>query len=79
MRPVDSSADAEYQNILTEIGNIGTSTNFNGNAVFSATAANFVTTDGTTAGTTTFAPIRLEFLRTPASDGTGGDARCGSL
>jgi len=50
-----SSANAEYQNILTEIGNIGSTTNFNSNSVFSATATNLVVSDGTTSGTTTFA------------------------
>jgi len=50
-----SSANEEYQSILTEIGNIGSSTNFNGNALFSATATNIVVSDGTTSGTTTFA------------------------
>ncbi len=51
----DGSADAEYQSILTEIANIGTSTNYNNNALFTATATNIVVSDGTTAGTTTFA------------------------
>lgn len=50
-----SSADQEYQNILTEIGNIGSKTNYNGNAVFSATAVNVFVSDGTTAGSTAFA------------------------
>src|ERR1700727_1135639 len=48
-----TAADTEFQSILTEIGNIGTSTNFNSNAVFSATATDFVVSDGTTSGTTT--------------------------
>src|ERR1700748_535961 len=39
------SADQEYQNILTEIGNIGSTTNYNGNAVFSATPVNIVVSD----------------------------------
>ena len=52
-----TAADTEFQSIVTEIGNIGTSTQFNGNAVFSATAASIVTTDGTASGKTTFAPI----------------------
>ncbi len=52
-----SAANTEFQSIVTEIGNIGSKTNFNGNAVFSATAASIVTTDGTSSGTTTFAPI----------------------
>jgi flagellin len=50
-----SSANAEYQNILTEIGNIGSTTNFNGNSVFTGTATNLVVSDGTSTGTTTFA------------------------
>jgi flagellin len=50
-----AAANTEYQSILTEIGNIGTSTNFNSTAVFSATATNFIVSDGTTAGTTTIA------------------------
>jgi flagellin len=49
------AADAEYQSILTEIGNIGTSTNYNGNQIFTATATNIVVSDGTSSGTTTFA------------------------
>ena len=52
-----TAADTEFQSIVTEIGNIGTSTNFNGNQVFTATANSIVTTDGTTGGTTTFAPV----------------------
>ena len=52
-----SAANTEFQSIVTEIGNIGSKTNFNGNGVFSATAASIVTTDGTTSGTTTFAPV----------------------
>jgi flagellin len=52
-----SAANTEFQSIVTEIGNIGTNTNFNGNAVFSATAASIVTTDGTATGTTTYAPV----------------------
>jgi flagellin len=51
----DGSADAEYQSILTEIANIGTSTNYNNNSLFTATATNIVVSDGTTTGTTTFA------------------------
>jgi flagellin len=50
-----TAADTEFQSIMTEIGNIGGKTNFNSTGVFSATATNFVVTDGTTAGTTTIA------------------------
>jgi flagellin len=49
-----SSANQEYQNILTEIGNIGSTTNFNGNQVFSATPTNIFVSDGTSSGSTTF-------------------------
>ncbi len=50
-----TAADTEFQSILTEIGNIGSSTNFNSTNVFSGTATNFVVSDGTTGGTTTVA------------------------
>ena len=49
-----SSANAEYQNILTEIGNIGSTTNFNGTSVFSATAKSVFVSDGTSSGATSF-------------------------
>jgi flagellin len=52
-----TAANTEFTSIVQEITNIGTSTNFNGNAVFSATASNIVTTDGTATGVTTFAPV----------------------
>jgi len=48
------SANQEYQNILTEIGDIGSTTNFNGTGVFSSTATNFVVSDGTSSGTITY-------------------------
>lgn len=48
------SANQEYQNILTEINNIGTTTNFNGNNVFSNTATTVFVSDGTASGATTF-------------------------
>ncbi len=50
-----TAADTEFQSILKEIGNIGTSTNFNSTAVFTAAATYFAVTDGTAAGTTTIA------------------------
>jgi flagellin len=49
-----SSANQEYQNILTEVGNIGSTTNFNGNSVFSATAKNVFVSDGTSSGATSY-------------------------
>jgi flagellin len=69
-----SSADAEYQNILTEIGNIGSTTNFNSSAVFSGTATNFVVSDGTTAGTTTFADTIGALTTASIGTATGGGA-----
>jgi flagellin len=50
-----SAANNEFQTIVTEIGDIGTSTNYNGTAVFGSTATNIVTTDGTSGGTNTYA------------------------
>lgn len=49
-----SSANQEYQNILSEINNIGSTTNFNGNTVFTSTATNVFVSDGTASGATTF-------------------------
>lgn len=50
-----SAANQEYQNILTQISNIGSTTNFNSNAVFSGTAKNIAISDGTSSGTTVYA------------------------
>jgi flagellin len=50
--------DTEYQSILTEIGNINTSTNFNGTAVFGSTPSVYET-DGTTSGSTTLASTAI--------------------
>src|SRR5664279_2534714 len=50
-----SSANQEYQNILTQIGNIGSHTNFNSTNVFSSNATNIVVTDGTSSGLNTYA------------------------
>lgn len=51
-----SALNTEYQSILTEIGNIGSTNNFNGTAVFgtggSGTTATVYTTDGTAGGST---------------------------
>ncbi len=49
-----SSADQEYQNILSQINNIGSATNFNGTSVFSGAARNFFVSDGTTSGSSTY-------------------------
>jgi len=47
-----TALDTEYQSILTEIGNIGTTTNYNGQAIFGTTSTVF-TSDGTTGGSNT--------------------------
>ena len=49
-----SSANQEYQNILSEISNIGSTTNFNSNNVFSATARTVFVSDGTASGANTY-------------------------
>ena len=49
-----SSANQEYQNILSEIGDIGSTTNFNGNAVFSAAAKTVFVSDGTSSGANSY-------------------------
>jgi flagellin len=51
------SANQEYQNILTQIANIGAHTNFNSNQVLTNSAVNTVVGDGTTTGTSTYTDI----------------------
>ena len=69
-----SAADTEFQSIVTEIGNIGTSTNFNSTNVFSATPTNFVVSDGTTAGTTTIVATTGALSSASVGTATGGGA-----
>jgi flagellin len=69
-----TAADTEFQSIVTQIGNIGTSTNFNSNPVFSATATNFVVTDGTATGTTTIAATVGALTTASVGTATGGGA-----
>jgi flagellin len=45
-----AAANSEYQNILTQVGNIGSTTNFNGNSVFTSTAKTVFVSDGTASG-----------------------------
>jgi flagellin len=68
-----SSANQEYQNILTQIGNIGSTTNFNSNSVFTATATNVVVTDGTSSGVNTYADT-IGILTTGSVGTTAGSA-----
>jgi flagellin len=53
-----TALDTEYQSILTEIGNINTSTNFNGTAVFGSTPSVYET-DGSSTGSTTLASTAI--------------------
>jgi flagellin len=49
-----TAADTEFQSIISQIGSIGSTTNFNSTGVFNqAAGTNFVLTDGTAAGETT--------------------------
>ncbi|HTV16356.1 MAG TPA: flagellin [Acidobacteriaceae bacterium] len=48
-----TAANTEFQSILSEITQIGSTTNFNGVAVFSGTAQTVFTSDGTSSGATT--------------------------
>lgn len=52
-----SSANQEYQNILSEIGNIGSTTNFNGNSVFSAASKTVFVSDGTSSGANVYSEV----------------------
>jgi flagellin len=66
-----SSANAEYQNILTEIGNIGSTTNFNGNSVFSSTAKTVFVSDGTASGATSFSETVGALSASTVGEGVG--------
>jgi flagellin len=72
-----SSANQEYQNILTEISNIGTTTNFNSTGVFSNTATSYLVSDGTASGASTFSD-KIGILSTSSvgqtTNGTGSVA-----
>ncbi|NYF81056.1 flagellin [Granulicella arctica] len=68
------AANAEYQSILTEIGNIGSTTNYNGDQIFTAAATNIVVSDGTTSGTTTFAETVGVLTAGSVGTTTGGAA-----
>jgi flagellin len=69
-----SAANTEFQSIITEIGNIGSSTNFNSTGVFTATATNFVVSDGTTAGTTTISATVGALTSGSVGTASGGGA-----
>jgi flagellin len=75
-----TALNTEFTSIMNEIGNIGTETNFNGTAVFGATATTF-TGDGTSTGdaTTTTAvaaltPVGLGIVATDSLSTSSGAA-----
>jgi flagellin len=49
-----SSANQEYQTILSEIGDIGSTTNFSGNQVFSTNTTNLFVSDGSATGANSY-------------------------
>ncbi len=49
-----TSANQEYQNILTEIANIGSTTNFNENQVFTSKGQTVFVSDGTSSGANSY-------------------------
>ena len=69
-----TAADTEFQSIVKEIGNIGSTTNFNSTNVFSAAATNFVVSDGTAGGTTTIAATTGALTNASIGTATGGGA-----
>jgi flagellin len=69
-----TAADTEFQSIITEIGNIGSSTNFNSTNVFSATSTDFVVSDGTTGGTTTISATTGALSNASIGTAAGGGA-----
>lgn len=66
-----TALDTEFQSILTEIGVIGSTTNFNGTGVFGTTATVF-TSDGTAGGSSTTSTV-IGALTTAALGLTGSD------
>ena len=76
-----AAIDTEFQALLTEIGSIGTSTNFNGTAVFGSTVSAF-TSDGSTNGTvnigTTVAAISKASLGLTNATLTGATPAAGA-
>jgi flagellin len=51
------SANQEYSNILQQVGNIGSHTNYNSSSVFSANAVSIAVSDGTSAGTSAYSDV----------------------
>jgi flagellin len=70
--------DGEYQAILTEIGNIGSATNYNGQAVFGGTIANIHMTDGSGGDVNVDVSTALAALTTTSLALNGGDLKSAS-
>jgi flagellin len=51
------SANQEYANILQQIGNIGSHTNYNSNQVFTDNTTTITVSDGTSTGTSAYADV----------------------
>jgi flagellin len=67
----DAAANQEYQSILSEISNIGSTTTYNGNAVFTGTAVDIYTGDSTTTGASVDA-LTIDKLTTASVGDTAG-------
>lgn len=66
-----AAANQEYQSILAEISNIGSTTTYNGNKVFSGTAVNIYTGDSTSTGASTDA-LKIDTLSNANLGDTAG-------
>jgi flagellin len=73
-----SSANQEYQNILTQIGNVGAHTNFNSNTVFTSNAVSVAVTDGTGTGLNQYSET-VGTLTTNSVGTTAGTAQVGGV
>ena len=67
----DAAANQEYQSILAEINNIGSTTTYNGNQVFIGTAVNIYTGDSTSTGASIDA-LTIDALSSSKVGDTGG-------
>jgi flagellin len=67
----DAAANQEYQSILAEVSNIGSTATFNGNKVFSGAAVNIYSGDATTTGGATDA-LTISALSSTSVGDAGG-------
>jgi flagellin len=67
----DAAANQEYQSILSEIINIGSTTTYNGNSVFTGNAVDIYTGDSTTTGASVDA-LTIDTLTTASVGDTAG-------